>query len=47
MESNTGPSSPGELDERPGTWGYKWRGKEWHWKLRCWRNHHYTEEVFA
>ncbi len=36
-----------ELDERPGTWGYEWRGKEWHWKLRCWRNHHYTEEVFA
>lgn len=27
-----------ELDEKPGTFGFKWDGKEWHYKLRQLRN---------
>lgn len=36
-----------ELDERPGGWGYKRGGREWHWKLRRWRNTNFDPEVFA
>lgn len=28
-----------ELDEHPGRWGYKVNGREWHYKIRRWRNH--------
>lgn len=29
-----------ELDEKPGRWGHKRNGSEWHWKLRRTRNAH-------
>ena len=37
-----------ELDERPGTFGYEWGGKEWHYKLRQLRNHQtHGKRMFA
>ena len=26
------------LDEHPGVWGYEFEGRNWHHRLRAWRN---------
>jgi hypothetical protein len=38
LEHKVTPAEFIEMDERPGRWGYQINGREWHYKLRRFRN---------